>query len=177
MYIHHTNMNYFFKVLVWFLFRFLNSSISSPSADLPEMTDLAVFCTLLSIGWASSGQMPWNTISTALIHGCFGMCLCFFSYCLCPPFTVFILSKSSISPKLVIIIDWVFGASTIFDQANTCSYATSESYSVLMSSLIITSSLSLSLSPCVDCSFYCLFLCNYLLQLPIYVWPIHSSAF
>ena len=44
---------------------------------------------ILSIGWVCSGQMAGTIISAALVHGHFCMCLLFFSYCLCPPFTLF----------------------------------------------------------------------------------------
>ena len=73
-YIHPINMIYFFTVLVWFLFQVMDSSISSTSADLPEVVDLDTLPILLSIGRESFGCMDGTTISATLLHRHFGMC-------------------------------------------------------------------------------------------------------
>ena len=54
-YIHHMNMIYFFMVLVWFLYKAVDGSISHMSADLPEVVNFFTLYTF-SIGFAGSGQ-------------------------------------------------------------------------------------------------------------------------
>ena len=58
--IDHKYVIYFFMVFIWFLFQVMDGSIFPTSEDLPKVVDLATLCTLLSIGWASSGLEPQN---------------------------------------------------------------------------------------------------------------------
>ena len=100
-------MIYFFMLLVWFLFQFVVGSISSASADLPEVIDFCCTpCTSihrLGIFWADGlnnnicrSGLPafWHVYIDFLI-----LSLCNF-YCFC-----FCFSKSFVSLGLMIIMD------------------------------------------------------------------------
>ena len=147
----------------------MDGSISSTSADLSKVVDLATLYTILPIGKALSGWMAGNAITVTLLFRHFGMFCNFPRLCLCSPFIVFILSNSFVPQRLVVIADLALWASTFLAQTNTCSLFTAVLPLTLVSSLIISDSISVSLSLCINCSFNCLSMCLYL--------HFHSSAF
>ena len=149
-------MDFFYTVLVWFLLYVMNSCISPASAYLSEVIDLVTVHTLLPIGQPMSWWMAGTTITTAFLCRCSEMCLPISHIVFESPFAIFTLSNSFVLLKLAIIADWALWALTLFVQPNTCSLIMSALSLALVSSLIISVTISLSLIPCMNCSFNCL---------------------
>ena len=90
-----------------------------------------------------------------------------FFHCICVPLLLSLVCQTLVLVKLSIIADWALWSSTPFAKPNTCSLVISGLSMALGRSLIISVSISLSLSPCMNCSFnFFLPLYNYILPLP-----------
>ena len=92
-YIHLINMINFFRMLVCLLLQGVDGSIASVSLDLSEVVSLSALCTLLTIGHTSSGWVALTTISAALVHRDFGICLWCFSHIVSVPLLLFYFVK------------------------------------------------------------------------------------
>ena len=120
--------------------------------------------------WNHSTCMSVSRVlwSIFVVASCFALVLCFFFlliFCQSPLF--FMFSR---------IADCAFSASTFLAHTRTCSLS-ALSFSSIFELFIISILMSLSFSPCINCSFNCLSLSLWLHSvMSILSLPFHSSA-
>ena len=129
------------------------------SADFFEKVGFPTHCTHLSICWAGTvcvGEWNYNMCISVLqafwfvltVASHLGFILCFLQiFCQSLLFFFFKFSRKT---------GYVFWASALLAHARTCSLFTFSFSSTCFSSFIISMLMSLSFSPCMNCSFNCL---------------------